>query len=158
MARLPDLGRRGEGYVALQGTITLVVLATVSLGPAWAGSARLVAAVTGCALAAGGGWLVLRGMVDLRENLTPWPRPREVSRLVDSGAYRHVRHPIYGGQVVCAMGLGLIAASPATLLAALALGVLFDLKSRREEAWLTERHPDYAAYRARTRRLIPLLY
>lgn len=158
MTRLPDLGRRGEGYVALQGAITLVILATVPLGPAWAGTARLAAAGIGLALAAGGGWLVLRGIIDLRENLTPWPRPREVSRLVEGGAYRHVRHPIYGGQVIGAVGLGLIAASPATLLAALALGVLFDLKSRREEAWLMERHPDYAAYRTRTRRLIPLLY
>ncbi len=158
MARLPDLGPRGEGYVALQAAITLVVLATVPLGPAWAGSARLAAAVLGFALAAGGGWLVLRGIVDLRENLTPWPRPREVSRLVDSGAYRLVRHPIYGGQVVGAVGLGLIVASPVTILAALGLGVLFDVKSRREEAWLIERHPDYASYRARTRRLIPWLY
>lgn len=158
MARLPDLGPRGEGYVALQAAITLVILATVPLGPAWAGSARLAAAALGFALAAAGGWLVLRGIVDLRENLTPWPRPREVSRLVDSGAYRLVRHPIYGGQVVGAVGLGLIAASPVTILAALGLGVLFAVKSRREEAWLIERHPDYAAYRARTRRLIPWLY
>lgn len=158
MARLPDLGPRGEGYVALQAAFTLVILATVPLGPTWAGSARLAAAVLGLTLAAGGGWLALRGIVDLRENLTPWPRPREVSRLVDSGAYRLVRHPIYGGQVVGALGLGLIAASPATILATLGLGVLFDVKSRREEAWLMERHPDYAAYRARTRRLIPWLY
>jgi len=38
-----------------------------------------------------------------------------------------------------------------------ALG-FFDLKSRREERWLEERYPGYAAYRARTRRLIPGLY
>jgi len=158
MARLPDLGPRGEGYVALQAAIVLVILATVPLGPAWTGPPRLVGAAVGLVLAAAGGWLLLRGIVDLRENLTPWPRPREVSRLVDSGASRLVRHPIYGGQVVGALGLALIAASPATILAALVLGVLFDVKSRREEAWLIERHPDYAAYRARTRRLIPWLY
>jgi protein-S-isoprenylcysteine O-methyltransferase Ste14 len=36
--------------------------------------------------------------------------------------------------------------------------VFFDLKSRREEIWLAEQFPDYAAYKARTRRLLPWLY
>jgi protein-S-isoprenylcysteine O-methyltransferase Ste14 len=115
-------------------------------------------AVVGGALLAGGAWLVLRGIVDLRENLTPWPRPRDVNRLIDSGAYRLVRHPIYGGQVIGALGLGLLAASSVTILAALGLALLFSVKSRREEAWLLDRHPEYAAYRARTRRMIPWLY
>src|SRR6266540_1831336 len=39
------------------------------------------------------------------------------------------------------------------------LAVLFDLKARREEAWLIERIPEYEAYRARTpRRFVPWLY
>ena len=42
----------------------------------------------------------------------------------------------------------------------LALLVLawFDLEARREEAWLAARHPDYAAYRTRTRKFVPFLY
>jgi protein-S-isoprenylcysteine O-methyltransferase Ste14 len=36
-----------------------------------------------------------------------------------------------------------------------ALGVFADLKSRREEAWLSEQFAGYAACRRRTRRLIP---
>jgi protein-S-isoprenylcysteine O-methyltransferase Ste14 len=158
VSRLPDLGRRGEGYVALQALLVLVILGTVPLGPAWAGMARTVGAVVGGALLAGGAWLVLRGIVDLRENLTPWPRPRDANRLIETGAYRLVRHPIYGGQVIGALGLGLLAASPVTILAALGLALLFSVKSRREEAWLLDRHPEYAAYRARTRRMIPWLY
>lgn len=158
MSRLPDLGRRGEGYVALQALLILAILVTVALGPAWAGMARTVGAAVGVALAAGGAWLVLRGTVDLRENLTPWPRPRDANRLIDTGAYRLVRHPIYGGLVIGSVGLGLLAASPVTILAALGLALLFSAKSRREEAWLVERHPEYAAYRARTRRMIPWLY
>jgi len=34
----------------------------------------------------------------------------------------------------------------------------FWLKSRREEAWLTERFPGYDAYRRRTRRFLPGLW
>jgi protein-S-isoprenylcysteine O-methyltransferase Ste14 len=33
-----------------------------------------------------------------------------------------------------------------------------DLKSRREEAWLVERYPAYAEYRARTARFVAGLY
>ena len=35
------------------------------------------------------------------------------------------------------------------------MAIHFELKSRREEAWLMERVPSYADYRAKTRRLIP---
>jgi protein-S-isoprenylcysteine O-methyltransferase Ste14 len=38
------------------------------------------------------------------------------------------------------------------------LGCFFDLKSRREEAWLLVAYPGYAAYRARVRRLVPFIY
>jgi protein-S-isoprenylcysteine O-methyltransferase Ste14 len=38
---------------------------------------------------------------------------------------------------------------------AVLLFAFFALKSRREEAWLEARFPEYASYRARTPRLIP---
>jgi protein-S-isoprenylcysteine O-methyltransferase Ste14 len=36
--------------------------------------------------------------------------------------------------------------------------VLLEVKSRREERWLREKFPEYAAYQRRVRRLIPFLY
>jgi protein-S-isoprenylcysteine O-methyltransferase Ste14 len=36
--------------------------------------------------------------------------------------------------------------------------LFFDLKSRREEIWLTEEIAGYDTYRRRTRRLIPFVY
>jgi protein-S-isoprenylcysteine O-methyltransferase Ste14 len=39
-----------------------------------------------------------------------------------------------------------------------ALLVFFDLKSRREELWLVDQFDGYAAYRRRTRRLLPWIY
>ena len=79
-------------------------------------------------------------------------------RLVEDGVFGLVRHPMYGGLVIAALGWGLVMASPTALAGALVLGVFFDLKSRREEAWLAEQFAGYAAYRRRTRRLIPWLY
>jgi protein-S-isoprenylcysteine O-methyltransferase Ste14 len=64
--------------------------------------------------------------------------------------YRIVRHPMYGGGLVLAFGWAL-ASSPMAVAPVAALAVLFELKSRREEAWLVERYPDYPAYRRRTR-------
>ena len=36
--------------------------------------------------------------------------------------------------------------------------VLLDVKSRREEKWLAEKFPTYAAYARRVRNLVPFLY
>ncbi len=157
-SRLPSLGPRGEGWVALQFALLPVIVGAGYLGPAWGEPIRTVTTVAGALLLAAGGLLGGRGAVDLRENLTPLPHPKEDARLVEAGAYRLVRHPIYGGLVIAAFGWGLLAASLAALTAAAVLLVFFDLKSRREEAWLQERFPGYPAYRTRSRRLIPWLY
>jgi protein-S-isoprenylcysteine O-methyltransferase Ste14 len=155
---VPDLGPRGEGWVAIQGVLFLAIIATGFAGPAWAGMARVIAAVAGGALVAGGVALAVGGIVGLRRQLTAYPRPVDDGRLIADGAFGVVRHPMYGGGILFAIGLGLVTASVPTLLCALLLTAFFDLKSRREEAWLTEVFADYAAYRRRTPRLIPGIY
>lgn len=99
--------------------------------------------------------LASKGARDLRDALTPLPYPRAEAELVETGVYALVRHPIYGGLALTAGGWGLLTASPAALVAAAILFGFLELKSRREEAWLERRFSGYAAYRARTRRLIP---
>jgi hypothetical protein len=86
------------------------------------------------------------------------PFPKEKATLVESGAYRYVRHPIYSGILVGSLGWGLLTNSLLALLFTLALFLLFDVKSRREEQWLTEKYANYTAYQARVRKLIPLIY
>ncbi len=156
VTRLPDLGRRGGGWVVLQAVIlTAIVLAGLGLRDAWGGPAAVVASVIGVALLVGGAALVISGMRALGDGLTAMPRPSDDGRLVDGGIYARVRHPIYGGVIVGAVGFGLVMASLAALLLAGVLVGFLSLKSRREELWLAERYPDYAAYAARTRRFIP---
>ncbi len=158
MSRLPALGPRGEGWVIIQFVLLGVVAVSGLAGPAWEDPARVVTSVLGAALLALGLLLAGRGLVDLREALTPLPHPRDGASLVDTGTYRLVRHPIYGGIIVGAAGYGLLLASPLTLAGAAVLLGFFRLKSGREEQWLEARYPGYAAYRARTRRLVPFLY
>ena len=158
MSRLPSLGPRGEGWVVLQGILLVAIAACGLLPPVWAGPARVVTAAAGAALIALGVILAVAGMRDLRENLTPLPRPRDTGELIETGAYRLARHPIYGGLILASLGWGLAIAVPVALVLAVGLLAFFDLKSRREEAWLVDRFPDYPAYRSRTRRLIPFVY
>ena len=157
-ARLPSLGPRGEGWVALQVVGFAFVGITGLLGPAWGEPWRAVGLASGGGLVIVGAVIAVLGVVGLRENLTAVPRPIEGGRLVDTGVYGMVRHPIYTGIVTAAVGWGLATASPAALVAAAMLGAFFDLKARREEAWLLAAYPGYAAYRARVRKLVPFIY
>ncbi len=156
--RIPDLGPRGEGWVVLQAMLFIAIVATGLTGPLWAGPARVLGALAGLAIIGGGVALIVGGIVGLRRQLTAFPRPVEDGRLIEDGAFRLVRHPMYGGGVIVAIGWGLVTASLPTLLCALGLALFFDLKSRREEAWLGEAFAAYAGYRSRTPRLIPWIY
>jgi protein-S-isoprenylcysteine O-methyltransferase Ste14 len=159
VSRLPALGRRGEGWFVLQ----LLFLAAVGaagflLGPDWSGLLRQSTTVVGLALILIGLVLGLLGIRHLDRSLTPLPHPTEGGQLVDHGIYGHVRHPIYLGVLLSALGWALLAASTVALGLAIGLAVLLDLKARREEAWLRERYPDYAGYAHRTRRFVPGIY
>jgi protein-S-isoprenylcysteine O-methyltransferase Ste14 len=156
--RLPDLGRRGEGWFLLQLVFFGAIAVSGFTEPAWNGWALAAGIALGGVLVLCGGILALRGVLDLRANLTPFPKPLDNALLVETGAYRLVRHPIYGGLILGALGWGLVRAAPLALLGAVALAVFFDLKSRREEVWLAERYREYPAYRNRTRRLLPWIY
>jgi protein-S-isoprenylcysteine O-methyltransferase Ste14 len=156
--RLPDLGPRGEGWLAIQTVLSIGVFLAGFTGPVWHGVPRAGTVVIGVILIGAGLVLVARAMYDLGESMTPMPRPRAGGRLVETGAYRLVRHPIYGGVILLGVGWGLLMAAPLALAATLLLAAFLDIKSRREELWLVERFPEYEAYRRRTRRLIPSIY
>lgn len=156
MNRLPSLGPRGEGWVVIQVVLLIAVVAAgLWLGPDWSGPIRFGAILTGIMALAAGAILVVRGLVDLGGALTPLPRPRDDAELVETGVYGLARHPIYGGLILAAVGWSLMRASLAGIVVSALLLAFFTLKSSREEAWLMERFPGYAAYRTRTRRFIP---
>jgi protein-S-isoprenylcysteine O-methyltransferase Ste14 len=157
-ADLPDLGARGEGWVVLQLILVATTLGAGALGPAWSGPARAVGLIAGTLSIAFGLGLICAGILALRRQLTAFPKPVAGGHLIEDGAFRLVRHPMYGGGLLVGAGWGLATASLASLAATVVLAVFFDLKSRREEAWLVEQFTGYAAYRRRTHRLIPWLY
>jgi protein-S-isoprenylcysteine O-methyltransferase Ste14 len=159
VSRLPSLGPRGEGWVAIQG----VLLVAIGIGgltevPFSADVWTPVSAV-GLVLLAAGGLLAVLGVWHLGSALTALPHPRDGGDLVETGVYRLVRHPIYGGLVIATLGYGLVMHALVTaIVGSLVLLGFFRLKSAREELWLEGRYAGYAAYRDQTRRMLPFLY
>jgi protein-S-isoprenylcysteine O-methyltransferase Ste14 len=152
---IPELGPRGEGWVIGQVAFAAVVILAGIAGPGWFDVAAHFFLVIGIAIAILGSVVLVAGVVGLGRSLTPFPKPSERSTLRIRGAYRVVRHPIYGGFVLIALGWSLMS-SPLALCATAFLAVLLDLKSRREESMLAARYPDYEGYRRQVRwRFIP---
>ncbi len=80
-------------------------------------------------------------------------------RIVDSGPYALVRHPIYTGVIFAAFATASIKASPAAYLGALLILVGFWMTARIEEGFLREQlgSEAYDAYSRRTPMLLPLV-
>jgi protein-S-isoprenylcysteine O-methyltransferase Ste14 len=111
------------------------------------------------ALIALGVALLAAGGIGLGSALTPFPAPRRGGELQTTGVYRLVRHPMYGGGILIALGWSTIYATPLGLALTIVLAPFANLKSRHEERWLERAYPGYAAYRARTpHRLIPFVW
>lgn len=82
---------------------------------------------------------------------------REGHRVVDTGPYRRVRHPIYTGFILAAAGLAGLEGSPAALAGCLIVAAVMAVKARYEEGFLRAElgAAAYDAYAARTPMLLP---
>jgi len=156
---LPELGRRGGGWVAVQAVLLAGVFLSALVGLGWPDELEIAAYAVSAALLASGASLLVAGAVQLGPALTPLPAPRQSGELVTHGLYRLVRHPLYGGGLLIALGWSGIFGSPLGLALTVLLELFFELKSRREEQWLVDHYPGYAEYRRRTpRRFVPFVY
>jgi protein-S-isoprenylcysteine O-methyltransferase Ste14 len=148
---------RGEWFVPGQAALTLAVLAAPRLDGGTLDWSGLVGAL-GIVLCIVGLGVVLLGSLALGRNLSPFPKPKVDGRLVTNGIFAVVRHPIYGGFSVAAVGWSFMWNGAATYLATALLLVFFDIKARHEERWLQARFADYAAYKSRVKKLVPFVY
>ena len=94
----------------------------------------------------------------LGPNLTPLPKPKPSGQLIQTGLYKLVRHPIYFGVILVSFGWAGIEQTIYTLVLAFIVLIFFDLKSRQEERWLTQKFSEYAEYKMTTKKLIPFVY
>ena len=121
--------------------------------PAWLSFAGLLAVV--------GGWSIAWGA--LRENAFAAPvvkiQEERRQRVIDTGLYRYVRHPLYAGGALLIAGIPLWLQSTAGTLAALAPLAVLIVRILLEERFLRRELDGYVAYAGRVRhRLIPLIW
>ncbi len=113
--------------------------------------------IPGLILFALGGIIGLAGVLVLKTNRTPFPKPGDGSQLVQRGVYAQMRHPLYTSVMLVSLGWALLWQSWPAGLAALAFIPFFASKARREERWLRETFPDYVEYERRVPRFLPRL-
>lgn len=155
-------GERGEYLVLLQGLLLVgLIILPVYRPPGLSNDSSIwlycrwgIALLFGL-MALG---LVIKGLLDLGNSLTPLPYPKEDGQLVQVGIYGLVRHPLYSGLIFAALSWVIFQASLSHLLATLVLFAFFNAKASREETWLSKKYPEYLDYQERVKRFIPGIY
>lgn len=144
---------RGEFFVIVQ----FVLLGLIFMLPDFP-ALQIPATAFGTLLKYLGFALLVWAGLNLGRNLTPLPKPKRDAKLVTSGVFAWVRHPIYTALMLLTFGTSLERGDLIALVLSLCLAILLEFKSRREETWLLEQFSDYAAYRARVKKFFPGIY
>lgn len=79
----------------------------------------------------------------------------EVRRLVTTGMYKYIRHPLYFSELLHALGTVLLLLNSATLAIYIVFFVTEVIRAKFEERKFLETVPQYAAYKAKTGFLFP---
>lgn len=152
--------RRGQAVATGTSKLAWVIAIVATFAPlpfpllhgAAPGLARQLAADV--LLVAGMAWAVW-SLRYLGRNLSVIAQARGVA---DRGPYRLIRHPLYAGEIVSALGLALSAGTAAAFALWLALVAMQVYRARQEEKVLLAALPGYAGYRARTAALVPGIF
>lgn len=131
-------------------TVSVLVHATVVTTGAW------WFFWTGLAVAFVGQTIRLRAVYELGASFTFRVQTVPGQRVVDTGLYRHVRHPSYTGALVCALGFTVAYTNWLAPLTVLVLAGAYVVRIPHEERVLVEGvGEEYRRYMDRTKRLIP---
>lgn len=91
-------------------------------------------------------------------NFNVRPELKPGAKLARDGIYRRIRHPMYGAVLLVMLAALALDLRPWRIIAWLALLAVLVAKLQREERYLLQRFPEYAAYRERSWRLLPGLW
>jgi protein-S-isoprenylcysteine O-methyltransferase Ste14 len=148
--------QRGGGWVLAQ---WMLMVATLVVAPLWPdGWPGLWSRVTAAVLLAGGAFYGISGVMALGANRTIFPEPPPKARLIRTGVYAIVRHPLYTSVILLSFAWALWWRSLPGLVPAGLTVVFLDAKARSEEERLRARFLDYQGYARRVKRLLPWIY
>jgi len=120
----------------------------------------IVTSIFGLALFAAG-WTLITVAMRANAFAAPVVRHQEErgQRVIDSGPYRFVRHPMYSAVIPLLVGMSLWLGSFAGAIVAIVPTVLIGIRAMLEEKFLRRELPGYAEYITRTRfRMIPYVW
>ena len=106
-----------------------------------------------------GALITISGLLGLKwHSFGVFPEPKIEGRLVTTGIYAYIRHPMYAGILVVCITLVWQYPTISRLLVWLFLACIFVIKIIKEENFLVEKFPEYADYKTKTNRLIPFIW
>jgi protein-S-isoprenylcysteine O-methyltransferase Ste14 len=88
-------------------------------------------------------------------NFKVYPEIKAGSKLITTGPYRYIRHPMYTSLLLCIAGGALYLNHWLNYLGLLVVMVAVILKAKKEEKLLSARHPGYKNYMRKTSGFIP---
>jgi len=167
MTSKPTVQRQGSGARLLQ-VASLVVAYWLILGsPFWLNGTvmldNLLPAIS--AVAVFGLILTIAGMlfcawarITLGRNWSGTVTIKQDHKLISTGPYRLVRHPIYTGLIVAALGTAIVFLRAECFLGVVLMTLSFWYKMSIEEQFMLQQFgEEYARYRSRVRALIPFV-
>ena len=101
--------------------------------------------------------IIYFGIKQLGGSLTVHPQPKSDAKLIETGLYKVVRHPIYTGLLLATFGSVVQSMAVVKLFVWLILVVVLNYKARWEEKLLSETYANYTDYMTRTGRFVPRL-
>ena len=117
-----EFGTRGESYMG----IILVLSCSIIIGlhSILEMLIRVLIRVSGSLYVAVGIALIIAGVFELKSNASLFYLPIERNKLVTSGVFRMVRHPIYGGLLLLCIGLSITSQRWDKMVLSVVLGVV----------------------------------
>ncbi len=136
--------------------LQFALAAAIVLGTAWTDSPSLVSMLlAGVLWVVGSGTAMWAWWVMGLRRLRVMPHPAKETQLLQHGPYRWIRHPMYAGLLVAALGCVTWDASLVRGGLWLGLGLVLVAKTGVEEKLLCERFTEYPLYRTHSWRFLP---
>ena len=115
----------------------------------------IIYSYTGIFLISLGIILFIFSVKSLGSSISPLPEPKKDVKLIRTGSYKFLRHPLYSSLILISIGITFYKASLLHFLLLISLSILVKYKAKREEFKLRKIHPEYEEYMKYTIAIIP---
>ena len=95
--------------------------------------------------------IILLAIKELGRNLSPFPRPLANGKLITSGIYRFLLHPMYYSLILISFGIFIIKLSFYYLFLTICLTLVIKFKIILEEQYLNNKFKNYSFYKKKVK-------